>query len=337
MKPNDPKAGPPGPEALLQLQFAMAPARILATGVQLSVFTHIAQGTTSADKIAKAASANERAMRMLLDALTAFQLLSKKGSTYGLSPLAADFLVEGKPDYMGEFLGSDRMWESWTSLDKVVRTGKPLHKVEAKEAAEQFFPVLVKSLHVMNRDAARRTAEALVAGRKGLRVIDVACGSGVWGIAVAEADRDARVTAQDFPVVLETTKVYLERHKVTPRFDFLPGDLKEVDYGKDRYDVALLGNIVHSEGEKSSRALFGKLAKALRPGGKIAVIDMIPNDERTGPPFPLIFALNMLLHTELGDCYTLDEYTRWLREAGFGKVDTVDIGSHSPLIVGTKA
>ena len=76
--------------------------------------------------------------------------------------------------------------------------------------------------------------------------------------------------------------------------------------------------------------------RALRPGGRIAIVDMIPNDSRTGPMFPLIFALNMLANTESGDTYSLAEYRQWLTEAGFARVSTFDIGSHSPLIVGHK-
>ncbi|EQD30286.1 methyltransferase type 12, partial [mine drainage metagenome] len=157
-----------------------------------------------------------------------------------------------------------------------------------------------------------------------------------WGIAMAEADREARITAQDFPALLEVTREYLRRHGVEAQFEFLPGDLKQVDFGANRFDVALLGNIVHSEGERSSRDLFKRLHRALGPQGRIVIIDMIPNEDRSGPPFPVFFALNMLVNTLEGDTYTLGEYTRWLTEAGFTKVETADVGSHSPIIIGTK-
>ena len=165
-------------------------------------------------------------------------------------------------------------------------------------------------------------------------MLDVAAGSGVWGIAFAEADAEARVTAQDFPGVLPTTREYVRRHGLEERFDFLAGDLREVDFGEGRYDVAVLGNIVHSEGEDSSRDLFRRLRRALKDGGRIVVIDMLPNDARTGPPYQLIFALNMLVNTERGDTYTLAEYTAWLNDAGFARVETADIGSHSPAVIG---
>ena len=93
---------------------------------------------------------------------------------------------------------------------------------------------------------------------------------------------------------------------------------------------------MHSEGERSSRDLFKRLHRALTPGGKIAIIDMIPNEERTAPPFPLFFALNMLLRTSEGSTYTMHEYTEWLKDAGFARVESADIGSHSPLVIGLK-
>ena len=71
-------------------------------------------------------------------------------------------------------------------------------------------------------------------------MLDVGCGSGVWGIAIAEADSGARVTAQDLPKVLEQTRKYLERHGVAKRYDFLPGDLHKVVFPTGSYDLALL-------------------------------------------------------------------------------------------------
>lgn len=327
-----------GPEALMQLTFAHAASRVLASGVQLDVFSHIAAGKKTAAAIASAAGASERGVRMLLDALVAFQILAKSVDEYELTPLSKTLLVRGSPDYIGAILETNEMIDSWTNLTEIIRAGQPERRVESQETAENFFSVLVRTLHVVNREPARRTAEALGAGatHQGMQVLDVACGSGVWGIAVAEADARARITAQDFPGLFATTREYATRHGVADRYDYLPGDLKEVDFGEDKFDLALLGNIVHSEGESSSRDLFRRLHRALKSGGRIAIIDMIPNDERTGPPFPIIFALNMLINTEVGDTYTLAEYTAWLKDAGFTRVETADIGSHSPLVVGIK-
>lgn len=330
MQPTNTK---PGPETLLQMQFAMSATKVLQTSAQHALFTHLANGARTAAQVAKAAQITERGARMLLDALCALGLATKSREGYGLTPLSAEYLVKGKDSYMGFILENDHMWDGWAQLHEVVKTGKPVRRVEAKQGAEEFFPQLVRSLHVLNREPARRTAQVLKGAKN---VLDVACGSGVWGIACAEADRDVRVTASDFPGLLEVTKEFAKKHGVADRFEYLAGDLKTADYGRERFDAAILGNIVHSEGEKSSRALFAKLHAALRPGGKCVIVDMVPNDERTGPPFPVLFAINMLLHTEEGDTYTLADYRAWLEEAGFKKVETVDIQSHSPLVIGVK-
>jgi ubiquinone/menaquinone biosynthesis C-methylase UbiE len=319
------------PAPLMQMSFSFAASRILSTAVQLDIFSHIAAGARTNAEIARAAIASERGTRMLLDALRGFELLTKHKDAYALSPIAAKFLVRESPDYMGAFLENDEHWEGWSKLPEAVRRGTPIHAVFDPAEAERFFSMLTRTLHVQNRLPSQRLARILGAGSKhqGLRVLDVGCGSGVWGIAIAEADSAARVTAQDLPKVLEQTRRYLERHGVASRYDFLPGDLHKVAFPAGKYDIALVGHIVHGESEADARRLFKRLQPALKPGGRLAIIDMIPNDERSGPPFPLIFALNMLVHTHGGDTYTFGEYKKWLTEAGFSSVEMADFGDRS--------
>lgn len=325
------------PDPLLNLSFSFAAERVLSTAVQLGVFTALAQGNRTAAAAARATQCSLRGITMLLNALAGFELLRKQDGSYALTPLSERYLVKGSPDYLGQMWETNRLWELWGQLAEAVRTGRPGIAVNQQQQAEAFFPVLVRSLHVQNRVKAQALARQLAAGRKGMQGIDIACGSGIWGIAVCEADPEARFVAQDFPAVLDLTRQYLRRHGVEKRYEFLPGNLREVDLGREKYDLALLGNIVHSEGETSSRSLFQRLHAALRPQGRVAIVDMVPNDARTGPVFPLVFALNMLVATEQGSTYTLAEYRAWLRQAGFKSVETVDIGSHSPAIIAAKA
>lgn len=326
--------------ALMQIQFSFAASRILLTALELDVFTPLASGERTASELVDATGYSARGLPMLLDALVPLGLLSKRDERYALTPLSENYLVKGKPAYIGAAMvpAHRRLLASWDQLAESVRTGKPHTVVEEQKAAEEFFPDLVRWLHVSNDEPARRLAEALKPKiAKNPVVLDVACGSGIWGIRFAQAEPTAQVIANDYPKVLETvTRGYVEREGVAARYRYAPGDIKEAQIPRESCDLILLGNIVHSEGEAASRAIFRKCFELLKPGGQVAIIDMIPNDERTGSPFALIFALNMLVNTAAGSTYTLPEYRSWLAEAGFSEVSTVDVASHSSVIVARK-
>ncbi len=325
-------------DQLVEMHLGFAPSRTLMTALDLDVFSKVYEGHKTAEQIARASGASVRGVRMLLDALASLRILDKtQAGQYSLPPFVAQFLVRESPDYLGDFLNIDTIWHAWGGLTESVRTGKPFRTVEHQREAEEFFPRLVRGLHIVNRQPAQNLAR-LIAGTlpPHPHILDVAAGSGVWGIAFAEADPHTRVTAHDFPGMIPVTRSYAERHRVSGQYDYLPGDLRTVDFGPDRFDLAILGNIVHSEGVESSRSLFRRIHRALRREGRVVIIDMVPNEDRTGPVFPLVFALNMLVNTEQGGTYTLDEYREWLTESGFRSVEARDIEFHSPVIIGRK-
>jgi ubiquinone/menaquinone biosynthesis C-methylase UbiE len=327
------------PQQIIQDLWAARETQVLVAGVELDVFTHIEEGKRTAKEIARAAHASERGIDHLLSALVAMGYLNKKGERYGLSPVSTTFLVRGKESYMGGFVYETKLiWDNWSRLTDVIRSGRPVETVDDEQGGREFFPKLVAAIFPMTFGAARAAVATLTEKtRKRIRnILDVAAGSGAWSIAFAEAISDARVVAVDYPEVTQITRQFAERLGVADRYDYIEGNLREVDFGRNRYDLVILGHIIHSEGEKWGKKLIKKSYSALRDGGLLLIAEMIPNDTRTGPKIPLVFGLNMLLHTENGDVFTMREYRGWLKEAGFKKVTTIEVPSPSPLILATK-
>lgn len=327
-----------GPEKIIQDLWMAKATQALVAGVELDIFTHINAGKRTLREIARAARSSERGMRPLLDALTAIGYLNKKGDRYNLEPVAAQFLVRGKEPFMGNFVYETKMtWEGWGHLTDIVKSGRPVIGVDTEEAGREFFPALVAAIFPMSYGAAQAAFNALpVKTRKRItRILDVAAGSAAWSLPFAQANEYARVTAVDFPEVAAVTRQFTDRFNVSDRYDYIEGNLRQVAFGKG-YDLAILGHIIHSEGEKWGKKLVKKCFDSLRDGGLLLIAEMIPNDTRTGPPLPLLFDLNMLVHTEQGSVFTMKEYRAWLKEAGFRKVATIEVPSPSPLILATK-
>jgi ubiquinone/menaquinone biosynthesis C-methylase UbiE len=222
----------------------------------------------------------------------------------------------------------------WMDLPQSVRTGKPATSVNREATGGEFFREFVEDLFPRGYPAARRLAEALeIEKADGPRkVLDLAAGSGVWSIALVESSPHVRATAVDWPEVLPVTRQVTQRRGVADRYRFVEGDLLEVDFGAG-YHAAVLGHILHSEGEARSRRLLKKVFDALAPGGAICIAEMVPNQDRTGPAHALIFALNMLVHTDEGDTFTFGEMSRWLTETGFVNPRQLEVPAPSPLIL----
>lgn len=310
----------------------------LAAAFDLDLFTHIAEGKHGPVEIASAIGADAHAVERLCDAMTALKYLRKKGETYLLDPMADTYLVRGRELYMeGQGMIIRGALLGWAQLPEVVKSGKPVVPRDLNAAAE-FFRILVKAIFPTSYVPAKAAAAAIPkAARARIRnILDVAAGSAAWSLAFAQALPKARVTALDLPPVLEITRQYTERYRVADRYDYLAGNLRELDFGEKRYDLVILGHVVHGEGREWGRRLIEKSAAALREKGMMLIAEYVPNDRRTGPATALLFGLNMIVNSPEGDVFTMREYREWLGAAGMKSVRTIKAPGPSPLILATK-
>ena len=337
--PRKTKKTPLSPASIMEDIMGTWRAQSLAAAVELDVFSQIAAGKQTVKDIAEGAGASQRGMALLLDALTAIGYLRKTGSRYILQPVSAAFLVPEGKAYVGALAHALSLtWDSWKYLTEAVRSGRPAETVDIAAKGKEFFPKLVASIFTGSFEASTAAVSRFPEkDRRAIhRILDVAAGSGAWSLAFAQAIPQAQVTTVDFAEMTPIARGFAEKIGVAAQYDYLEGDLRQMDFGREKYDLVILGHILHSEGEKQGKELLRKSYAALRSGGKLLIGEYVPNDVRTGPAMPLLFGLNMLLQTEEGNVFTLREYRTWLKAAGFGKVTTVPVPPPSTVILATK-
>ena len=308
--------------------FGALATRTWIAAAELGVLERLARGPATARALARAARANARSLAMILNALAGLGWLDRRGDRYALSGQLRAMLaapgVDAETYFQDSLSHLKRMLANWSQLTEIVRTGKPCIRMNDETEGANPFTTLARALFPGNYVAAKALVRKLPeAFRKGpMRILDVAAGSAAWSIPFARANRSAQVAAVDFPPVLDVARHFTRACGVEGRYAFLPGDIRLIRFGADRYDLIILGHICHSEGAVHSRRLFKKMRRALRPKGRMLVADFLADEERRGRAigaFPLLFALNMLVHTQEGNTFTLSEYRAWAREAGFGR------------------
>jgi SAM-dependent methyltransferase len=314
-------------------------ARTLGAAVELDVFSQIAAGRRTVRDIAEGAGASPRGMAPLLDALTALGYLAKTDGRFRLQPVSAEFLVPTGKAYVGAMAQALSLtWDSWKNLTEAVRSGRHAETVDVAEKGKEFFPKLVASIFPGNFAASNAAVARLPEKerRKIHSILDVGAGTGAWSLAFALAAPQARVDTLDFPELTPITQEFARKFGVADRYAYLERDMRAGDFGREKYDLIILGHIIHSEGEKNGKELLRKSYAALRPGGTLLIGEYVPNDARTGPAMPLLFGLNMLLQTEQGNVFTFREYRAWLKAAGFRKMATIPVPPPTTVILAIK-
>jgi ubiquinone/menaquinone biosynthesis C-methylase UbiE len=326
------------PQRIMQMTWAFAAPLTLEAAVRHRVFDTLDERPKSLEEIARDTGASLRGLRAILNTLVALELLGKEGDRYTLTPESSAFLVSHKPGFQGAILRhiSSQLLPNWLKLDDIVRTGKPAASVNQEKSGAEFFGEFVESIAFLSEPAARVLADHLFGDLETpAGVLDLAAGSGVWGIAMAKKSPHVSVTAVDWAAVIPVTRRVAQKHGVADRFRFVEGDLLKADFGQG-HALAILGQILHSEGEARSRLLLKKVFAALKPGGIVAIAEFIPDEGRRGPVMPVMFAINMLVNTDEGDTFTLSEMSQWLADAGFANIRQLTTPGVSPLILADK-
>jgi len=306
-------------EELLALGRSYQGAAVLAAAADLDLFGALAPAPLSAPALARKLQCDLRAMTILLDALVALRLLEKSGGHYALPRDLEPLLTpNGAQSILAMAQHQGRCLRNWAQLARVVKTGQPaehLPGVRGEAGEQEAFIGAMHNVSAPNADEVIRAVRPLLFAR----LLDIGGASGTWTIAFLRACPTAQATLFDLPHVIPMARQRLVAAGLAQRVQLVAGDFS-AEALPPGADLAWVSAIVHQNSREQNRALFGKVHAALVPGGRIAIRDILMEDDRTQPVAGALFAVNMLAATAGGGTFTFAELREDLAAAGFAEV-----------------
>ena len=321
------------PTPLVDTQLAVAWGRTLLVATRLGVFEALAEGPADADDVARRCGSAARPTRRLLDALTGMgTLVPARGGRYALSRGARRWLVRASADEVvdkvlfafdewrfvehyqhylqhDEPLGMHALLTSGRALDQAAAAAIP-----DAEAYERYQ----RGLHALAGVSTQEVARVTPVPRGATRLLDLGGAHGRFSAALLRRHPRLRATVLDLAPAVEASGALLAAEGLGDRLRHEVGDALDVDLGEACWDVVLASQFNHHLADAENRALAGRVARALAPGGVYVVQDLVrpatPGEARRlrlGALLDLYFAAVSGAGT-----FTLPQMRSWLDGAG---------------------
>ncbi len=319
-------------ERLMETVRAFQPACVISAAADLDVFTILDRRPMTASRTASALSADPRAATILLDALVALGLLDKQGDIYCVGPDVASLLSADAPtNVLAGVRHQANCLRRWALLARVVRDGGPAERTPSIRGETADLEAFIGAMDDFSAAVAPTVVGRLGSLKFG-RLLDIGGASGTWTVAFLRMAPDATAVLFDLPPVIPLAQERLTSAHLLDRVTLVAGDY-HTDPLPGGADLAWLSAIAHQNSPDENRALYAKIHTALAPGGTVVIRDVVLDESRTQPPAGALFAVNMLVGTEAGNSYTLEEYRQDLTAAGFTDIELIwhDPGMNSLL------
>ncbi|MBL9043164.1 MAG: methyltransferase domain-containing protein [Myxococcales bacterium] len=293
--------------------------------IQLGVFDAVGEDGKTLAEIAQVCRASPRGIRILCRFLVSIGFLKNAGELFFMTREMALYLDKKAPGYLGgsiDFLLSPYIMDAFKDLASVVRTGRvtlpdagvvsPSHPQWVQFARAMAPTMQLPSLLVA--ELADRQAN------QPIKVLDVAAGHGLFGLAIARRNPKARVTLIDWESVLQVARENAAKAGLLERVEFRSGDAFTVDFGEE-HDVIVLANFLHHFDEEGCEKILKKAHTALKEGGRVLTCEFIANEDRTSPSLAVMFSMMMLGTTPSGETYAYSDLERMFKRTGYNHVE----------------
>lgn len=323
-----------------QLILGYRSAKILFTAVELNLFEHIEKGTRTVESLSRKLSINPRTCEPLLNALVALKFLKKSSDTYSNTKTAKRFLIKNSPESLFYNLSfQNSLFKAWGDLTAIVKSGKPykglLRLIQDKQIMQDYILGMKEIAGRPSKEVSKILSES-----SPKKMLDVGSGPGTFSVTMLQSCPHLEVTLLDLPPALSIAKELLAKYSLNGRVKYIGNNYHQYHFKNNQYDLILMSHIFHNESETEIRRLIKEAHQSLQPGGRLAIHDFCLNDDACSPLFSAVYSVYMTILTNKGLTYRVNDFCKWLQDAGFTHLQCHPICARSSnatmLITGVK-
>jgi hypothetical protein len=298
---------------------------------ELGLFRALGDAPLTTEELAAGLGLELHPLSILLAALASSDLIEKREGKWRALPAARTWLHPEAEGYWGGFLfGFRERSPLHAQLVEAMKTGKRPDRFisgapewERGEMSAEAAQRIASFMHSHSMAPARGAAAQAVFGEV-QHLMDVGCGSGVYGIEIARAHPGLQVTLMDLAAMAHEAGNYVERAGMGERVGTAACNMFTQAWPTGP-DAHFFANVFHDWSVETNTLLARKSFEALPSGGRIFLSEILMDDDGTGPWHAAAFSLLMLIGT-LGKQYSLPEFRAILESAGFTRVEAVRTG-----------
>lgn len=302
---------------IVDLASAFYGSAVLFAAIDAGVFAAVERTDGSLGALAEATGSDARGMRLLLDACVAEELLEKRDGRYANTAAGKAALVPGGPADLTKAIRYNRdVYPAWGRLGEFVKTGKPAEKPEIHLGEDAARTKAFAAAMFGRAMGIGRTVAPMLGTLTG-RVLDLAGGPGAYAILMCQSNPAMACVTVDLPAISAEARGYVEKFGLSDRVECRAGDYHSDEYEREAYDAVTVFGALHQESPEAIVDVLKRAHRALKPGGRIFVLDMMTDETHAAPKFSALFAVNMAITTANGWVFSDAELKEYLAAAGF--------------------
>lgn len=306
------------PVTLMDTHMAILRARAIMVGAKIGVFDAVALGPRDAAAIAAACGTNPPATEKLLGALAGSGYLAWKRGRFALTALSRKWLLSASAHSLRDKILFEFIeWDVISRTEDFVRTGRPLdlHTTHGL-VGDAAWASYQRAMRALAGLGAPEVVRRVPVPAGATRMLDIGGSHGFYSASFCRKHPGLTSVVLDLPPAIAEAAPILAREGMGDRVTHRVGNALTDDLGEDAWDLVLTAQLLHHFDEPTNRALTGRIARALRPGGLFVILEMVrpPAPDRAGQLgclLDLYFAL-----TSQSGTWSPAEMAGWQRAAG---------------------